>query len=312
MKRTSMSGSLMLLLTATIWGVAFVAQRVGMDYVGPFTFSSVRCLLGGIVLLPVIALIDRMKNRRAARENPGADPSGSGGIWGLNRTLLTGGVLCGIALCVAGNLQQVGIQYTTVGKAGFITAMYIVLVPVFGVFLKKRIGLRVWISVALSVAGLYLLCITESFSIGFGDFLMLLCAAAFAVQILIIDRFSPVVDGVRMACIQFFVCGILSGICMLIFEQPSWHAILQAWLPIGYAGVLSCGVAYTLQIVVQKEMDPTVASLIMSVESVVSLLAGWVLLGQRLSVRELFGCVLMFAAILLAQLPLERMVRRKR
>ncbi len=311
MKKTSVRGFLMLLLTAIIWGFAFVAQRVGMDYVGPFTFSCARCMIGGIVLLPCIAAMDHVKEKRGTLEKPAKSNSKSG-FWGLNRTLLTGGILCGIALGVAGNLQQIGISYTSVGKAGFITAMYIVLVPVFGIFLKKKIGVRIWLSVALAVAGLYLLCITESFSIGFGDFLMLLCAVAFAVQILIVDYYSPMVDPVRLACIQFFVSGILSGIGMLLFEKPSLLAIGQAWFPIAYAGVLSCGVAYTLQIIAQRDMDPTIASLIMSLESVVSLLAGWLILGQSLSTRELAGCVLMFAAIILAQLPSENGVKKKK
>ncbi|MCD7841621.1 MAG: DMT family transporter, partial [Lachnospiraceae bacterium] len=210
MKKASMKSSLTLLLTAVIWGVAFVAQSVGMDYVEPFTFSFTRCILGGLVLIPCIALMDRQKTRQEREQ-----------IKANRRTLLVGGVCCGIALCVASNLQQIGIQYTSVGKAGFITALYIVLVPVIEIFLGKRSGIRTWISVVIAVAGLYLLCITDGFSIGTGDILILLCALAFSVHILIIDYFSPKVDGVRMSCIQFFVCGILSGIAMLIFETPS-------------------------------------------------------------------------------------------
>ncbi|MCD8335849.1 MAG: DMT family transporter [Lachnospiraceae bacterium] len=288
MKRTALRNPLLLLLTAAIWGAAFVAQSVGMDYVGPFTFNFARCIIGGIVLLPCIALLDRQKKREGRQ--PSAD-------------LVRGGVCCGAALFVASTLQQIGIQYTTVGKAGFITAMYIILVPVFGIFLKKKVGARIWLCVLLAAAGLYLLCMTEGFTIGGGDFLVLLCAAAFAVHILVIDYFSPRADGVRMSCIQFFVCGLLSGVGMLLFETPSLGAIWQARLPIGYAGVLSCGVAYTLQIVAQKGMDPTVASLILSLESVFSVLFGWLLLGQSLAMRELSGCGLMFAAIILAQLP---------
>ncbi|MCD7736920.1 MAG: DMT family transporter [Lachnospiraceae bacterium] len=323
MKKTSMRSPLLLLLTATIWGVAFVAQSVGMDYVEPFTFNFVRCIIGGAVLIPCVALLDWLKKRdRAAGRTDKAERSDAVGqaasapciderqtgkrVRRGDRTLLTGGVCCGIALCIASNLQQFGIQYTSVGKAGFITAMYIVLVPVFSIFLDKKAGKRVWLSVLLAVAGLYLLCITDGFSVNFGDFLVLLCAVAFTVHILIIDYFSPRVDGVRMSCIQFFVCGILSGVGMLIFESPSLEAIAQAWLPIGYAGVMSCGVAYTLQIVGQKGMNPTVASLILSLESVVSVLAGWVILGENLSAKELFGCVLMFVAIILAQMPEKR------
>ncbi len=292
MKKSSLRSSLLLFLTAAIWGVAFVAQSVGMDYVGPFTFSCTRCLLGGIVLLPFIWFTDRHK-----KDSPASDSGAKKGT-----VLWTGGICCGFALFVASNLQQVGMQYTSVGKAGFITAMYIVIVPLLGFFLGRKLKARVGISVLLAVAGLYLLCITEDFSLGRGDFLVLLCAFVFAIHILVIDHFSPLVDGVRMSCIQFFVCGLLSGIVMLICEHPSIRAIAAAWLPIGYAGILSCGVAYTLQIVGQRDMDPTVASLILCLESVVSVLAGWALLGQTLSAREGIGCVLMFAAIILAQL----------
>lgn len=332
MKNTSWRNPILLFLTAGIWGIAFVAQSVGMDYVGAFTFNFTRCIIGGLVLIPCICFMDMLKRKETERNASEKKESGgnvserntSEAVSGVaqsrgnggnaleknsadksqeRRILLVGGICCGIALCVASNLQQFGIKYTTVGKAGFITAMYIVLVPILGIFLKKTIGIKVWISVALAVAGLYLLCITEGFSIGQGDFLVLLCAVVFAIHILVIDYFSPKVDGVKMSCIQFFVCGLLSGVGMLIWETPNLHAILQAWMPILYAGVMSCGVAYTLQIVGQKGMDPTVASLILSLESVVSVIAGWFLLGQNLSIRELSGCVLMFAAIILAQLP---------
>ncbi|MCD7834147.1 MAG: DMT family transporter [Lachnospiraceae bacterium] len=291
MKKTSLRNPLLLLLTAAIWGAAFVAQSVGMDYVEPFTFNFARSIIGGIVLLPCIAFLDGQKSRESVTDR---------------RTLALGGVCCGAALFVASSLQQIGIQYTTVGKAGFITAMYIILVPVFGIFLKKKVGTKIWLCVLLAVAGLYLLCMTEGFTISSSDLLMLLCAAVFAVHILVIDHFSPLTDGVRLSCIQFFVCGLLSGVGMLLFETPSLRLVLQAWLPIGYAGVLSCGVAYTLQIVAQKGMDPTIASLILSLESVFSVLFGWLLLGQSLTPRELSGCVLMFTAIILAQLPEKR------
>ena len=287
--------SLLLLLTAAIWGVAFVAQSVGMDYVEPFTFNAVRSIIGGIVLLPCIALLKKVNGGqdKAATEKK-AD----------QKTLILGGVICGILLCVASNLQQFGIQYTTVGKAGFITAMYIVLVPVLGIFLKKKAGIKIWCGVLLAVFGLYMLCMTDgSFSLQKGDFLTLLCAIAFSFHILAVDYFAPLVDGVKMSCIQFFTSGILSGICMFLFEEPKLEMILAAWLPILYAGALSCGVAYTLQIIGQKGMNPTVASLIMSMESVISVIAGWAILGQALSKRELLGCTLMFAAIILVQLP---------
>lgn len=293
MNRFVLRQSLLLFLTATIWGVAFVAQSVGMDYVEPFTFNAVRNMIGAIVLLPCIGLLNRLNGKD---NGEAGEPQ--------KKTLIIGGISCGVLLFIASNLQQFGIQYTTVGKAGFITAMYIVLVPVFGIFLHKKAGLKIWAAVALAVAGLYLLCMTDgSFSLQMGDLLVLACAVAFSFHILVIDYFSPKVDGVKLSCIQFFTCAVLSAIGMLLFEEPKLSQILAAWVPILYAGVMSCGVAYTLQIIGQKGMNPTVASLILSLESVVSLLAGWVILGQKLSKRELAGCALAFAAIILVQLP---------
>ena len=302
MNKYTLRQSVLLLLTAAIWGVAFVAQSVGMDYVGPFTFNTVRSLIGGIVLIPCIMLLKRIN--AGSKDTAGAAEHASGDPAGQRKVLLTGGVACGVLLCIASNLQQFGIMYTSVGKSGFITAMYIVLVPVVGIFLKKKAGVKIWCSVAIAVCGLYLLCMTDNgFSIQKGDLLLLLGAVAFSFHILTIDYFSPKVDGVKMSCIQFFTCGILSMVCMFLLEQPQIGAILQAWMPIVYAGVMSCGVAYTLQIVGQKGMNPTVASLILSTESVISVIAGWLILHQKLSGRELLGCVLMFAAIILVQLP---------
>lgn len=289
--------AVLLLLTATIWGVAFVAQSVGMDYVGPLTFNCVRSLIGGVVLLPCIWYFDRKREKTQRTIT----------IPGARKTLITGGVCCGVALCLASNFQQFGIQYTTVGKAGFITACYIIIVPIMGLFFKKKCSPVIVGAVALSVAGLYLLCMTGGdLSMNKGDLLMLVCAVLFAVHIMIIDFFAPVVDGVKMSCIQFFVCGVLSGIGMLIYETPDMGQILAAWAPVLYAGVMSCGVAYTLQIIGQNGVNPTVASLILSLESSISVLAGWAILGQRLSAKELSGCVLMFAAIVLAQVPVGR------
>ena len=288
--------SLLLLLTATIWGVAFVAQSVSMDYIGGFTFNAVRNLIGALTLLPVIWGLGKTK---APEEKKRIQASSD------RKTLITGGICCGILLCFASNFQQFGIKYTSVGKAGFITACYIVIVPIIGIFLKKKCSPFIWIAVILSLCGLYLLCLTpgEGFAIGKGELLVLICAFLFSLHILVIDYFSPKTDGVKMSCIQFLVCGILSGVPALLFEQPNLSGILAAWLPILYAGVMSSGVAYTLQIVGQKNMNPTVASLILSLESCISVLAGWIILGQHLSSREIFGCVLMFGAIILAQLP---------
>lgn len=294
MKTGQMRNSLLLLMTAFIWGAAFVAQSVGGEAVGCFTFNGVRSLIGALVLLPVIWLMDAKKKEELEQKED-------------QKTLITGGICCGVMLCIASNFQQFGISFTTVGKAGFITAMYILIVPILGLFMKKKPGLQVWLGVVLAVMGLYLLCMTsESFSLSKGDFLVLICAGFFSLHILIIDYFSPKVDGVRMSCIQFLVCGILSMVMAFIFETPEVSVILSGWLPILYAGVLSCGVAYTLQIVGQKNMDPTVASLILSLESVFSVLAGWLILNQTLSLRELSGCVLMFLAIILAQLPQKK------
>lgn len=300
MERRQMRNSLLLLLTACIWGVAFVAQSVGMEYVGPFTFNFIRSIIGGIVLIPCICFLDKLDKDKSKLQKSEEE------LKAEKKTLLVGGICCGIALCLASNFQQFGIQYTTVGKAGFITACYIVIVPLFGLFFKKRCSPLIWLSVLLALVGLYLLCINESFSVGGGDILVFICAVLFSVHILVIDYFSPKVDGVRMSCIQFFVCGILSGIAMLFTEKPQLSDILNAWQPILYAGVMSCGVAYTLQIVGQKGMNPTVASLILSLESCISVLAGWLILGQVLSVREGLGCVVMFAAIILAQLPVKK------
>ena len=285
-----MKNNILLVLTALIWGCAFVAQSVGMDYVGPFTFNMARFLIGAIVLLPVIWFMDRQRKTGAEK--------GAG-----QKTLIIGGICCGIALAVASTLQQWGILFTTVGKAGFITAMYIVIVPLLGIFIGKKVRPLIIGCVAIAVVGFYFLCMTESLRLGLGDFLVLLCAIAFSIHILVIDHFSPKVDGVKMSAIQFLTAAIISAVPTLLWEQPVFTEILQAWQPVLYAGVMSCGVAYTLQIIAQKNADPTVASLLLSPESVFSVLAGWVLLGQGLSLKEMFGCVLIFCAIILAQLP---------
>lgn len=292
-----MKNNAMLLLTALIWGCAFVAQSVGMDYVGPFTFNCVRCLIGSVVLIPVIILMDRMKKKSGMSEEQIRKERGD------KKTLLAGGICCGVVLAVASSLQQFGILFTTVGKAGFITAMYIVLVPILGIFIGKKIRPLILVCVVIAVAGLYFLCMTEELSLGKGDFFVLLCAFVFSIHILVIDHFSPLVDGVRMSAVQFLTAGILCAVPMLVWERPVMGEILKAWMPVLYAGVMSCGVAYTLQILGQKHADPAVASLLLSLESVFSVLAGWIILGQSLNGKELFGCVLMFVSIILAQLP---------
>ena len=282
----------MLILTAFIWGTAFVAQSVGMDYLGPFTFNGVRSLSGGVALIPCIWILQKLNDK----SDPVTEERN-------RKDLLIGGISCGVLLFAASSLQQVGIQYTTAGKAGFITAFYIVFVPVLGIFLGKKTGWKVWTAVILALAGLYFLCITEKFTIGKGDIFLFACALVFSLHILVIDYFSPKVEGVKMSCIQFLVCGIISLPFMFLLEIPKMGAIVDAAWPLLYAGVLSCGVAYTLQIIGQKNVNPAIASLILSLESCFSVLAGWVILGEKLSVRESIGCILMFAAIILAQLP---------
>ena len=280
----------MLVLTAMIWGAAFVAQSVGMDYVGPFTFLMARSFLGGLVLLPVIAWMNRGKPASAK-------PTGT------RRDYLLAGLLCGTALFAGSAFQQLGLLYTSAGKSGFITALYVVLVPICSLFLGKKVGLNMWISVVIAAVSLYLLCINESFTIGPGELLTLICALCFTGHILIIDHFSGRVDGVKLSCIQFFVCSAWAAVFMFFRETPSMTSILRCWLPIGYAGLLSCGVGYTLQILGQKNTKPTVASLLMSLESVFAVLFGAVLLHERLSAKEYLGCALMFGAVVLAQLP---------
>lgn len=277
-----------------------MAQSVGMEYVGPFTFNMVRSIIGGIALIPCIFLLDKIapkkKNEQTVEEKQQS-----------RKTLLIGGIWCGVLLALAMNFQQIGIQYTTVGRAGFITACYIIIVPLIGMtFFNKKCRSTIWLAVILALIGLYLLCITDAFEIGQGDFLILICSFLFSLHILVIDHYSPLVDGVKMSCIQFFVCGIISAVPAFLTEKIVLSNIVQAWSVFFYAGVLSCGVAYTLQIVGQKEMNPTVASLILSLESCIAVLAGWLILGERLTKRELIGCVLMFIAIILAQLPEKR------
>lgn len=292
MKKQAISAA-ELLLTAFIWGVAFVAQSVGMDYIGPFTFNCVRSIIGGLVLIPLVVIL-RKKNRADKTAEEAKE---------YKKNTVIGGICCGICLCVASNFQQFGIMHTTVSKAGFITALYIIIVPILGIFMKKRVAPIVWVSSVIAVIGFYLLSISGRVSINKGDILVLICAVLFSVHILVIDYFSPKGEGVTISCIQFFTSGILCGIMMFLFENPQIKDILAAYLPILYAGVMSCGVAYTLQIVGQKNMDPTVASLILSLESVFSALAGWLILGQGLSGKELIGCSLVFVAVLLAQMP---------
>lgn len=302
MNKTQVRNSFLLLLTAIIWGSAFVAQSVGMEHVEPFTFTFARSIIGGVVLIPVIVLL------RKARSAESRDVQR---VARVTKYEWIGGICCGIALCAASNFQQIGMLHTTVGKAGFITALYVVIVPILGLFLRKRVPALIWLCVVLSVVGLYLLCMPKgTFTLTQGDVLVLICALLFSFHILIIDYFSPKGDGVVISCIQFWVCGILSGIIMLFVENPTFANIMDAKWAILYAGALSSGVAYTLQVVAQKGVNPTVASLILCLESVVAVLAGWIILGDKLTSRELTGCIFMFVAIVLAQLPTPKKERK--
>ena len=294
MKAANVGKIAMLAMAALIWGIAFVAQSVAMDYVEPFTFNGARMLLGGLVLLPVIAVMS-VKKKKKGEYTPMKRED--------KKTLFIGALLCGIALCVATNLQQFALKDTDAGKAGFITALYIVLVPILGIFLKKKARWIVWAGVVMATVGMYMLCVSGDVTFAVSDLLLLLCALVYGIHILIIDKFSPLVDGVKLSCLQFFVCGFITLIMAFIFEKPDINDLIAAYVPLLYTGILSSGVAYTLQIIGQKGINPTVASLVLSLESVFSALAGWVLLGQTLSAQEIAGCALMFGAIIIAQLP---------
>lgn len=299
MLRTLKSDAL-LMLTATIWGFAFVAQRVGMDYVGPFTFNGVRFALGSLSLIPLVLLKRRHPSAPAALVPPAG-----------RKTVLWGGALAGVALFMGASLQQVGLVYTTAGNAGFITGLYVVIVPLLGLFWKQRPDLGTWVGAVLAAAGLYLLSVTAAFRIAYGDLLVLLGAFFWAFHVLIIGWLSPRIESVLLACIQFAVCSALSLITAAALETTTPTSLMAAALPILYGGLLSVGVAYTLQVVAQRDARPAHAAIILSLESVFAALGGWLLLGEVLSGRALLGCGLMLAGMLLSQLH-AFVFRRKR
>lgn len=316
-KRTK--GNLLLLLTSFIWGSAFVAQSSGMDYVGPYTYNMARNVLAFLFLIPVIYVIGKKKGvTDNAGSGTGIDDVASGeanwkSILLPDRTTLVGGIYCGLVMAVASSLQQIGITMTTAGKAGFITALYIILVPLMGVFIGKKIPRIIWFCVVLAMAGFYLLCVKEGFSISKGDILVLFCSVGFSVHIMTIDHFtSKGVDGVKMACIQFAVAAIVMTPVMFLRENPSVSGLLSAWMTIAYAGILSSGVGFTLQIVAQKDTDPTTATLIMSLESVFAAVSGCLFLNEVLLPKEILGCILVFVAVILAQVPLPVKSKEKR
>ncbi len=305
-RKDQLIGSLMLLICAFIWGSAFVAQSKGAEYLGPFAFTSFRNILGGIVLLPVVFVFGRLKKRKPdEKELSDKEKKKS------KKTLFLGGIACGAALTFASVFQQAGISGgTDPGKAGFITALYILLVPISSLFMGKKVRPIVWLCIAVSVVALYLLCVTEAGKVAVSDLLVLICAALYTVHILVIDKVSPYVDGVKLSCIQFFTASVLSLIPALIFEEITFEAIKAALPSIAYAGVMSSGVAYTLQILGQQKTEPTLASMLMSLESVFAVLTTMAVLHTAPTPREAVGCVLMFAAIIVAQLP-ERKEREK-
>lgn len=300
---------IMLLITAFIWGIAFVAQTTGGEALGPYTFNCVRSFIGALVLFPVIRVLDA-KGLSGDRPKNAAD----------KKQLWKAGILCGICLGSASLFQQVGISMgTAAGKAGFLTACYIILVPVFSIAIGKKSSWNIWAAVIITVAGLYLLCINGSLSVQRSDALILICSVLFALQIMVVDHFVIKTDPVRLSQIQFLIAGVISCVMMIIFEIPGkglagWAGSFMswdAWSSLLFAGVMSSGVAYTLQIVGQKGFNPTIASLLMSLESVFSVLAGWAILGQKLTARELCGCLLVFAAVILAQIPFAEIMEKK-
>ncbi len=298
MKHQKLKGNLLLFLAAFIWGTSFIAQSKGVESISPIAFNGIRSMLGALVLLPVIWILDSGKKKKGMP------------VQKADKTLLLGGVICGIFLCLATTVQTVGMVYTSPGKAGFITALYMVFIPIVGLFMGKKPRPVILLSVVIATIGLYLMCMDAELSVNKGDGMILVCSLLFTGHILAIDYFSPKVDGVKLSCLQFFVCGLLNLISMFLLESPELTPILHCWASIGYSGIMSCGVAYTLQIVGQKYTDPTSASILMSLESVFATLStvvlvalGWSLTGGAMTLREILGCVLMFAAIILVQLP---------
>lgn len=292
--KKQLKGSLSLLCGTFIWGSAFIAQSVGMDLIGPFTFQAIRCMLAVIFLFLITLIFDWKIGIQQSLSK-----------WKSKRLWMAGGI-CGCALFVAASLQQIGLVYTDPGKAGFLTAMYIVLVPMLGIFVHRRPGLNAVISVVLALVGLYLLSFMGVTSINVGDLFLIGGALGFAVQILLIDRFAQDLDGLRLNCVQALVVAVLSVPFMLLTEELDMGNILACWLPLSFAGILSMGVAYSLQIVGQKNLEPTTASLIMSLESVFAALGGWLILHNTMTPRELCGCGLVFAGVIISQLPTKK------
>ncbi len=284
-----LTSNLLLLLAAAIWGLAFVAQRVGMEYVGPFTFNGVRFALGSLSLVPLILFY---KNSSPTQEK----------VEHGTKNVVVAGLWAGLVLFIAASLQQIGLLYTTAGKAAFITCLYIVLVPILGIFLKQYVSMSTWIGSVIAVVGLYLLCVRDSFFISYGEVLELVGAFFWAIHILLIDHFSRRAPVLKLACFQFITCSILSLVTALFIETISIHTIYQAAIPILYGGICSVGIAYTLQVVAQKNAQPSHAAIILSMETVFAAIGGWLILNEKLGFQESLGCVIMFIGMLLSQL----------
>ncbi len=288
MKLKNFRGAMLLLIASFMWGTAFVAQSMG-NTIGPFTFIAARNIVGFIFLLLVILVSDQIKPNKKGKYK--------------NKLYIKGGIICGVVLFGAMSFQQIGLQHTSAGKAGFLTALYIVIVPIFSIFLRKKAGLKIWVSVAIATAGAYLLSVTDGLNIEQGDICVIVSAVIFSVHILLIDKYSPKTDAIRLSAVQFLVCALICLAISIIVEKPVFSEIIAVTGPILYAGVMSSGIAFTLQVIGQKDTQPAVASLIMSLESVFAVLAGGVILNEVLSTRELVGCVLVFVAVILAQIP---------
>lgn len=287
-----MKSNLLLALAAFIWGIAFVAQSVSMDHIGPWTFTCIRNFIAAATLYILMPVLKKFTGNEEKSSN--------------KKEMWIGGICCGIALAIASMFQQTGIIYTTVGKAGFLTALYTVIVPLLSLFLGKKSKWNVYVAVGISIIGMYFLCMNEDFSIAYGDILVLICALMFAFHILIVDHFVQKIDGIQLSCIQFLTSGLFCLLPMLVFERPNLTDIFAAAVPILYAGILSSGAGYTLQIVGQKDADPSIAGMILSLESVFAALAGTILLHEVLSLRELFGCILVFSAIIFSQMQFQK------
>ncbi len=293
MKKQTIQTDVLLLSTAVIWGFAFVAQRAGMEYIGPFAFNGIRFALGSLSLVPLILLQQRGFIERRPRS-----------VGSTSKMIFIGGSVTGMALFAGSSLQQVGLVYTTAGKAGFITGLYVVIVPILGYVIGQRASLGTWIGAVLATVGLYLLSVTESFTVSFGDLLEMIGAVFWSVHVLLVGRFSTRIEPIILAFLQFAVCALLSLAFAVCLETISLGAIADAALPILYGGLGSVGVAYTLQIVAQRNANPAHAAILLSLESVFAALGGWLILGEILSIRGITGCLLMLSAMLLSQLHL--------